>query len=600
MKEKIAIFLIFILALFLIYKERQRDTTEPLPKEKCLFCHKDLTDPDTSHPISAFGCYKCHLGNPFSLDEDRAHFTMVNNPSDLSIVDQTCGKTGCHPEIVSRVKKSIMATNKGILNTLIYLWEGIEKCNMDVTSLLARDIKTNLAIEHYMKMCGGCHLWKKRWDFPGEIGKRGGGCSDCHIIDYSRPTGKEHPKMTTRIPSENCTKCHNRSARIGLSYFGRFESEGYGTPYQGKWLNTRRLSGNRFFTNLPADTHYKKANMECIDCHTETEIMGDGKNYTHLKEQIEISCNDCHLPQFKKVKKGTLAEKLAFLNKKVPNPAGKEIAITKRGTPIYSLQKRGKEIIFYRKKDGKAIKVTKFLKEKTYHNMKGHERLRCQACHSLWMPQCYGCHDSYRKDRNQYNWIKKNISSGRWAEKRSYIRFLKPTLGIDNKGKISPFSPCQVFASIFDENKKPQNSFKILTMTSFDPHTTQKDARNCLECHSDPKTLGLGEGILYKNRFRPTYDASSSGLGIDFPLDAFVNTKGKPLQITSPYPSARPFNKEELKNIIRVNQCLPCHNLYEDKIYKKFNLSKKQFQKGKNLPCKKIVNILKKIPLNYD
>jgi hypothetical protein len=590
-KEKIAVFLIFtLISIFLIYKEKQRHITEPLPEEKCLFCHKDLTDPDTSHPISAFGCSKCHLGNPFSLDKDRAHFDMVKNPSDLSIVDRTCGQSSCHPEIVSRVKKNIMSTNKGILNTLNYQWEGIEKCDMDVTSLLANDIKANLATEYYMKMCGGCHLWKERWDFPEEIGKRGGGCSDCHIIDYPRPIGNEHPKITTKISSENCTKCHNRSARIGLSYFGKFESEGYGTPYQGKWLNSRELSGNRFFINLPPDIHYTKADMECIDCHTEKELMGDGNEYTHLNEQIEIRCNDCHLPQFKKVDKGGLAEKLAFLNKKIPNPAGKEIAFTKKGAPIYNLQKRNKEIILYKKKDGKAIKVTKFLKEKPYHNMKGHEWLSCQACHSTWMPQCYGCHTIYRKDRHQYNWIKKDISLGMWEERRSYIRFLKPTLGIDSKGEIFPFSPCQIFVSIFNENKRLQSSFKILTMSSFDPHTTQKEARNCIECHSDPKTLGLGEGILYKNHFRPTYDSSDSGLGINFPLDGFVNIKGKPLQITSPYPSARPFNKNEIERILFVFSCIVCHDQYGDEIYKNFDLSKKQFLKEENLPCKKIIS----------
>ena len=583
MKEKVAIFLILILVLFLIYKEKQRHITGPLPKERCLFCHKDITDPDPSHPISAFGCYKCHLGNPFSLDKKRAHFTMVKNPADLSVVNQTCGRTGCHPDIVSRVKKSIMATNKGILKTLLYLWEG-EDIDIDVTSLFSGNIRKGLALGHYMKMCGGCHLWKRRWDFPGEIGRRGGGCSDCHIIDYLRPIKKEHPKMTTRIPSENCTKCHNRSARIGLSYFGKFESEGYGTPYRGRWLNTRRLSGNRFFINLPADIHYKKANMECIDCHTEKELMGDGNEYAHLKGQIEISCNDCHLPKFKEAKRGGLAEKLAFLNKKVPNPVGKEIAFTKKGTPIYNLQKEGKEIFFYRKIDGKNIKVTKFLKEKPYHNMNGHERLSCQACHSLWMPQCYGCHDEYIKDKYQYNWIKGEIGLGGWKERRSYIRFLRPPLGIDSSGKVSLFSPCQVF--VYEKDKV---LFKILTMTSFDPHTTQRSSRGCLDCHGDPKTLGLGEGILYRSKFRPTYDANRSGLGINFPLDAFVNIKGEALQITSPYPSARPFNREEIETIRRVNRCLPCHNLYEDKIYKDFKESIKRFMKEKRLPCWRVI-----------
>jgi len=97
---------------------------------------------------------------------------MVKNPADLSVVNRTCGRAGCHPDIVSRVKKSIMATNKGILKTLLYLWEG-EDIDIDVTSLFSGNIRKGLALGHYMKMCGGCHLWKRRWDFPGEIGRRG-------------------------------------------------------------------------------------------------------------------------------------------------------------------------------------------------------------------------------------------------------------------------------------------------------------------------------------------------------------------------------------------------------------------------------------------
>ena len=34
--------------------------------------------------------------------------------------------------------------------------------------------------------------------------------------------------------------------------------------------------------------------MECIDCHTRDEIMGDGTSYAHYEEQLEISCEVCH------------------------------------------------------------------------------------------------------------------------------------------------------------------------------------------------------------------------------------------------------------------------------------------------------------------
>ena len=34
--------------------------------------------------------------------------------------------------------------------------------------------------------------------------------------------------------------------------------------------------------------------MSCIDCHTREEIMGDGTQYAHYEEQLEISCEGCH------------------------------------------------------------------------------------------------------------------------------------------------------------------------------------------------------------------------------------------------------------------------------------------------------------------
>jgi hypothetical protein len=48
----------------------------------------------------------------------------------------------------------------------------------------------------------------------------------------TKTDGVNHARYTTRIPTANCLKCHNRSNRIGLSYEGIFESEGYGTPYR--------------------------------------------------------------------------------------------------------------------------------------------------------------------------------------------------------------------------------------------------------------------------------------------------------------------------------------------------------------------------------
>jgi hypothetical protein len=156
---------------------------------------------------------------------------------------------------------------------------------------------------------------------------------------------------------------------------------------------------------------------------------------------------------------------------------------------------------------------------------------------------------------------------------------------------VAPFSPCQVFVSLFDRRgiADPEASFNILTMTSFDPHTTQKKSRTCRDCHGDPKSLGFGEGILSKNgkswQFRPTYDARASGMGRDAALDAFVDTRGTPLH-SAARREARPFNREELEKILAVDGCLPCHGHYEDRIYGNFKRSKERFKTERDLPCR--------------
>ena len=225
-----------------------------------------------------------------------------------------------------------------------------------VTDLYDSVPQRTLAVDHYRKMCAGCHLWKERGDHEEEAGKRGGGCSDCHVIDDGKKRSPadgsfEHPPLTTRIPSENCVKCHNRSARIGLSYFGRFESAGYGTPYEGADLSSRRLSGNRHYLDLPADVHFSKAGMECIDCHTAVGIMGDGRIHNQMADQVDITCDACHHPRFSKGGEvSALARRMVSLNQKTPPLNKEEIAVTRKGTPLYTLRKEGDQTVFYRRK----------------------------------------------------------------------------------------------------------------------------------------------------------------------------------------------------------------------------------------------------------
>lgn len=603
MKQIFIIFSLFILAGILIFKENRIQRPEGFSGEGCLFCHKQMSDSDRSHPAAAFGCSSCHLGNPYSLDEKRAHATLVKNPGDLRVAEITCGKTGCHGEIVGRVKKSLMATNRGILKIVQEEWgDGQERAFVSSKPLNVRDLygkhpPRNAPLDLYRKMCGGCHLWKEKEGNKGEVGRRGGGCSDCHVVDVEKvktPEGLlvQHPEMTTRIPSENCVKCHNRSARIGLSYFGKFESAGYGTPYEGDDLSSRRLSGRRFYLDLPADIHFEKGKMVCIDCHTATGLMGDGHLYDKMADQVDISCEACHSPRFtSNPETESLANRLAFLNGKIPMPEKRPIGFSRKGTPLYNVQEVNGKPVFYRKMDGQALKlqVAGDLK-KAHHNLKGHDRLSCQACHSAWIPQCYGCHLTYQKSALQKDWITGKKTLGKWKETRSYLRFRKPTLGLHGDGRIYPLSPCQVFFSPLDDAGQfiKTESFTNLNLSAFDPHTTREKSRTCIDCHADPKTIGLGEGILYQHKgkriFRPTHHASDHGPDLSFPLDGFVNLAGKPLQ-TGAKNGVRPFDHKEIDRILSVEPCLGCHSTYEDRIYQDFPKSMKRFKTDEGLPC---------------
>ncbi len=558
--------------------------------ESCLNCHSNTTQMDGFHDIKKIGCASCHGGDGSALDKTDAHKNMVLHPARLEHAKIFCGK--CHEEVIKRVQTSIMNSMSGVLDTLKFQFKETAKITQSggIQQLRAKPAaKQSLAEDHFSKLCAACHINQDEKIFKNYT-PRGGGCVDCHrvapakIISGNGGIKIIHPKLSTKIPSKNCLKCHNRSNRIGLSYFGKFESEGYGTPFiHGKL--SHRLDKSRFYYDLPADIHHSKGGLECIDCHSEAGVMGDGKKHLHMEDALDISCSDCHAPNFKPSQNYPKAAMLSALNGSVP--LAKDIAITrKKGTPLYNVAKDGNKTIIYRKRDGKKFIIPK-LGNKPYHNLKIHKRLDCSACHSKWMPSCYGCHEVYFKNGKQYDWIKHKKTKGQWMELRSYLRYESPALAIGYNKKIMPTAPgCQVLMTIFDKNGTSQ-PFHSFAYAAWSPHTTSKEARSCIDCHFNPLAIGLGNGILDMNRngisFMPYYDSNRSGLPINYPIDALISKEGVRFQSFS-RDSARGFNKQEVNKIVNAYKCIICHGEYNDKIYKDFKKSKKRFKKGQT-PC---------------
>ncbi len=582
----LAIFISLIVISISLYQNIEKPIITPAKPDQCMSCHQNTTDIDSSHPNEIFGCFKCHGGNQFATNKQDAHKGIVLNPSRLEHAHRFCGE--CHKDIIKRVNGSMMNTQNGILGVLKYQWG---ESSTPLNHISIDDIKgkgennISLAENHFRKACASCHINQHEEVFDDPKYAKGGGCVDCHrtshtIIQDNNSTLKiKHSTFSTKIPSSNCLKCHNRSNRIGLSYFGKFESEGYGTPYKnGEFSN--KLDNTRFYYELPGDLHHTSAQMDCIDCHTEKGVMGDGEKHHHMESAVDIKCADCHKPYFKKA--DALAITLSDLNGDIPEP--KMIAYSKKkNSPLYNVHKKdNNSTIFYRKKDGKVFDLTA-MSDKPYHNLDIHKKLDCTACHSSWMPSCYGCHEVYFEDGKQFDWVEKKMTKGEWQEYRSFLRFESPSLGIGYNKKIMPFAPgCQVIGTVFKDKKIEQ--FHSMAMAGWDPHTTQKESRTCVDCHFNPATLGLGRGDLdiKENNisFNPFYNSKKSGMPFSYPIDGFVSEDGKQFQTTS-RKDARGFNKKELTKIVEAYKCIICHDRYEDSIYKDFNKSKQLFYSGK-------------------
>lgn len=179
-------------------------------------------------------CIDCHGGQEGILEKDDAHQGMVIDPSagNASVCQE------CHADIVDSYPDSLHATQQGYFTAF------------------ARRGGTDTAGYNAMfdARCAECH----------------GTCGQCHI---SRPVsvggGLTHGHAFRREPSQTnqCTACHG--SRVGDEFRGKN-------------------------SGIPADVHYLSG-MNCMDCHTDVELHGDGTTPDHrYANDAGPACLDCH------------------------------------------------------------------------------------------------------------------------------------------------------------------------------------------------------------------------------------------------------------------------------------------------------------------
>ncbi|BAI80146.1 multiheme c-type cytochrome [Deferribacter desulfuricans SSM1] len=573
----------------------------PFYSYSCIKCHKGIEQTSPSHN---FACVICHGGNDKTDDKNLAHKNMIGgrNPSNVKNWDKSCGK--CHEYNLKRVKNTIMYTNTGIIKNAILAWgENFSKIystsNSQTFDSNGHEIITTnvskretLAGELYRKFCSMCHVGVDR--LLGYRAHHSSGCAACHFshdrsgkylgkdksILGKKGYAKTH-KMNILPGNDTCLRCHHRSGRIALSYEGYYDGNNSLVPTKYGLPGPDLISGVRNIRHMPEDIH-KKYGMECIDCHTSRELMGDGYLYENLYNQIEISCEDCHgspnsRPKTAKITKESDPPIIESKHYKVKLHYGQNAVLTSKGR-MYSnvIEENGKYYLFT-KRTGKKLEI-KTITNDDNHTVYGHEKLECYTCHSKVIIQCYGCHTFYDKRKKMFDVIKGKETDGLFYEKEDYRSFYPFPLAVNQKGKISPSTPgCQTFLTVIDKNGHKTtnddlirlNNKKVYKFAPFFGHNVGDKAISCMECHNTLFFVGFGDGLvsLIDKSIKTTIRCSKLGK----PLNAINEIANGKLTTTSKIvrETSRPLKLEEIKRYLRANLCIICHDKGDKKIYGK-------------------------------
>ncbi|MFQ5424316.1 MAG: hypothetical protein ACE5F9_10095 [Phycisphaerae bacterium] len=533
----------------------------------CLSCHGNIENA-TQNMGGWLACTFCHGGDGNAMTKKAAHvqprlpvirdqttrpldydlqYQKFVNPSDLRVVERTCGF--CHPTVIGRVKKGLMATGaghyagglyqNGVVDTKTPIYGNFAVTDNSVNIPFDRgavaslqDLLTydptndpSLISTHYRALppqaCARCHLWSRGKGYRGAVGKNGlyraDGCAACHMpyandglshsadpsIDHTEPGHPINHMITRAIPTEQCLHCHHRGARIGLSFTGRAQMpprlpSGPGVP----GTTDERFNGNFHYVDPatnPQDIHGDRG-MHCVDCHTSTEIMGDGFIYGHMDQATKIECQTCHGTPWAE---GTLID-----NDGVPL---RNVARNKNGEAIVTSKVDSREHWARQAKDVVDPLSPIFNPRASCAMNSNHLRpvggLECYACHSSWTANCFGCHFERDERFRGLNMMTRQWEQGRArSNDKIFVSLRQYMIGPNSSGRIASYIVgCQPIADITDANGATILDFAMpytvnglsgLAMQPVNPHTVRgrREVRTCAECHRAPPSLGLGSG----------------------------------------------------------------------------------------------------------
>jgi len=561
----------------------------------CETCHEGIEPASASHG----SCESCHGGDPAAKEKEASHKSMFGgkNPSDPSAWEKGCGE--CHRYQLERVKSGLMHTNAGMIRNIQLTWEGEDGKRYAARGADAYDESGNpmrlagvedlpgLSGELYRKFCSLCHVGLESAGVYAA--GHASGCAACHFPFNDRgtyeggdPTVKGKPPYSSThalvpLPDNRvCFRCHNRSGRIALSYEGLYDGNNSLVPTRGGSPGPTMISGGRNVTRIAPDIHSEKG-MDCIDCHTSRDVMGDGYAYRNLYRQTETACEDCHgsgnaAPRFEEVTRENDEAVRESRSYKVRVRPGMRMALTAKGRKYSNVFVLDNAVLVLGKRTGKRFR-SKVVTGTPEHVVAGHERLECHACHSRTVVQCYGCHTRYDRTKTARDYIRGKDTPGAFSETEDLRKLYPFPLAVNQKGRISPVTPgCQTFVTVIDEEGRVVKEEAVarfrgkrqLRFAPFYSHNTGPRAVGCGECHGNPAFLGFGQHVVEGSGIAGTLLCEKSD---DKPLDGFLTMRNGKVRAFAAITreGSRPLNEKEVIRVLKANLCIVCHDKGKDK-----------------------------------
>ncbi|MEM9801201.1 MAG: hypothetical protein AAGA20_12820 [Planctomycetota bacterium] len=523
--------------------------------EGCLACHAGIEDMHPGFPLSCVECHggdadardksKAHVTSSVRVqddervppfDQDLAYVRFVN-PMDLRVAERVCGD--CHGDLVDHLMISLHGTTAAHLSDGYYEngVQGERDSRYAVFPVAAPSNGEDHALDRLVqpprfdasddpeslashfpdlvrKECMQCHLWSQGRAVRGRVGfdgeYRGAGCAACHVpyrgdgfSESLDPTANRsepgHPRvhaLQTAPPTESCTACHYGDASIGLHFRGLSQLPP-GAPGGPEIPGTTdRLLHRAFFINDPAvtppDVHHASG-LHCVDCHTLSGVMGDGRLLSKMEQATEITCEACH---------GTFEERSSLR--------------TESGTRLEHLFERDGSIWMRSKVTGAEHRIKQaadvvnpdhedHVPEAERAMTGAHANVACYTCHAGWNVNFLGFHFYRNEALTQLDLLSGERTPGRvTTQEKVFTTWKSFYAGLDEKGRVAPYLTGFSTMGTVDgrdgerilDQEFPVTSEGLsgLTMIHHQLHSTRPTARSCVECHRASETWGMGSG----------------------------------------------------------------------------------------------------------